>query len=148
MQQQSLNSNGQGPLEIPWSPPHASPVPQGLPSYPFVQRLESMLGSFTEPDRELKEEFRKLAAQWHRETDHFSNIIRKAMSSAYQEIIGMGEKAIPFILRDLETTGGHWFWALRAIARYDAAAGIDNYDDAVRAWLKWGSRQHGYQPSV
>jgi hypothetical protein len=68
------------------------------------------------------------------------------MSPAYQEIIGMGGKALPLILRDLETTGGHWFWALKAIARLDAAAGTDNYDDAVRAWLKWGS-DHGYRHS-
>ncbi|MBI1817618.1 MAG: hypothetical protein HYR72_21790 [Deltaproteobacteria bacterium] len=93
-------------------------------------------------------EFRRLADDWHRETDHFSNILRKVMSPAYQEIIGMGEKVIPLILCDLETTGGHWFWALKAIARQDAAAGIDNYDDAVRAWLSWGARYHGYRRRV
>jgi hypothetical protein len=92
----------------------------------------------------FEEEFKRLAAQWHRETDHLSNIVRKAMSPVYQEIIGMGEKVLPLILRDLEITGGHWFWALKAIARFDAAAGANNYDDAVRAWLGWGSR-HGYR---
>ena len=95
-----------------------------------------------EPDLEL--EFRALAAQWHRETDHLSNATRKAMHPAYQQIIGKGERIVPYVLRDLESVGGYWFWALNAITGQDAAVGSDSYDGAVHAWLEWGSR-HNYR---
>lgn len=140
--QYQISGNGHKERPALQLPPNLLPLGQLLWSGPR-QSVDAMLVQQVDP-LELEAEFKNLAARWHRETDHLSNIVRKAMSPAYQEIIGMGERVLPLILRDLETTGGHWFWALKAIARFDAAAGANNYDDAVRAWLRWGSR-HGYR---
>jgi hypothetical protein len=91
----------------------------------------------------LPDVFQQLATKWERETRHVSSITRTAMHPAYQSIIGMGEPAVPLILRELSEHGGHWFWALRAITRHDPTPEGGNFEEAVRAWLNWG-RSQGY----
>ena len=68
------------------------------------------------------------------------------MHPAYQKIIGMGEPAVPLILKDLAENGpDDWFWALTAIADdnpiTEDIAGDMNAMTA--AWLQWG-RKRGY----
>ncbi len=91
----------------------------------------------------IEREFEELAEVWERETAIESFPHRKAMHPAYQQIIAIGPPVLPLVLRRLERRPGHWFWALRVLARYDAAAGVDNMVDARAAWLDWG-RRHGY----
>jgi hypothetical protein len=62
---------------------------------------------------------------------------------AYQAIIGMGNEALPGIFADLQTHGGHWFWALHAITQADPAREADDFEATRRAWLKWGAA-NGY----
>lgn len=68
-----------------------------------------------------------------------------AMHPAYQQIIGMGRTAIPYILEELAERGGHWFWALRAITGENPVDGSDQGDveKMKLAWLQWGVRE-GY----
>ncbi len=89
---------------------------------------------------EKQAQFERLAAQWKRETAHLSSAGVIAEHHAYREIIGMGEQAIPLILRDLEESRAQWFWALRSIARESPVAPGDRGDvDAMTAaWLDWG----------
>lgn len=88
--------------------------------------------------------FSDLAAQWHRETDHLSTMTDIILHPAFLQIIGMGEIALPFILKELEETrSGHWFTALESIAGERIATDEMSYDEAVRAWLQWG-HQRGY----
>jgi hypothetical protein len=91
----------------------------------------------------LEKTFQELAERWKRETRHVSSLTKTALHPAYQNIIGMGQAALPFIFRDLQENGGHWLWALHAITREDPARPEDDFDGAVRAWLGWGSTQ-GY----
>lgn len=97
----------------------------------------------TSPD--LQEEFRNLVEQWRRETMHISSTTERATNFAYQQIIGMGEKVLPLIFRELQETGGHWFWALRAITRQNPVPpeARGNINGMAQAWLEWG-RQRGY----
>ncbi len=82
--------------------------------------------------------FQHLADQWHKETGHYSLMFKRAMHPAYQQIIGMGKDAIPFILDDLrEQPTGHWFWALGAITGEDPTLGEADIDKAIQAWLSW-----------
>jgi len=103
--------------------------------------------TLTPPTKELGREqrFRRLADQWRRETRHQSSASKMAMHPAYQQIIGMGRDAIPFILRELRRTRGHWLWALFAITGEDPAPEGSTFAEAVDAWLSWGT-QHGYAP--
>lgn len=97
------------------------------------------------PQDDLEERFRTLATTWHAETDHLSSTTERVLHPSYQQIIGLGPSAVPFLLRDLAETRSHWFWALRAITGEDPV----NQDDAgnirkmTEAWLEWGRRK-GY----
>jgi hypothetical protein len=86
--------------------------------------------------------FQQLVQQWHKERGATSSITQMAMCSSYQRIIGMGEKAIPFILRQLENEADdpdHWFWALQALTREDPVAEDARGDmrEMARVWLDW-----------
>jgi hypothetical protein len=92
--------------------------------------------------------FQQLVSQWRKEKGATSSITRMAMCASYQRIIGMGEKAIPLILRQLEDEGDdpdHWFWALQALTRENPVLEDARGDmkEMARAWLDWGYMQ-GY----
>jgi hypothetical protein len=91
------------------------------------------------PDAAL---FQQLASQWHKERGATSSITQMAMCPSYQQIIGMGDKAIPLILRQIENEGDdpdHWFWALQAITRANPVPEDARGDmrEMARAWLDW-----------
>jgi hypothetical protein len=88
----------------------------------------------------LETVFRSLVASWKSDTAHMSDATRMAMHPAYLQIIGLGRRALPLILRELKAEPDHWFIALFAITRYDAAVGSRTFKDAVQAWLEWGEK--------
>jgi hypothetical protein len=89
--------------------------------------------------------FRTLADQWRRETRHISSDHDIALNPAYQRIIGMGDRAIPLILRDLQsnTEPSHWFWALTAISQENPIPSdeIGHIQRMRERWLEWGHRR-------
>ena len=101
----------------------------------------------------LEATFNRLVKEWHRDTDFHSNDYFIANHPAYRQIIEMGEAVLPLIFRELETNGGHWFWALRAITganpepppQKDSAGWVALDIKAIRKdWLRW-AREQGYQ---
>lgn len=125
-------------------------------------RVESLESPVTEPtaesDDEFAQRFARLAATWEEATRFSSRMGRDAEHPAYQEIIAMGERAVPLILADLEKSGKHWFIALQRITgaeppipegyrgNREVAPGWVGYDiKGMRAaWLAWG-REKGYR---
>jgi len=93
-------------------------------------------------DREVEQIFNALSARWLRETSIESDPERIVFHPAYQQIIGLGPRALSFILRDLKEYHHHWFWALSAITGEDAGEGQTTVGGAAEAWLAWG-RNHG-----
>jgi type I restriction enzyme M protein len=91
----------------------------------------------------LEEQFIALAEQWRRETGPYSSISRKIQHPAYQQIIGMGEAAVPLILREMRDRPAHWFLALRKIATSPPVTEGADMKRATEAWLRWG-QQRGY----
>ncbi len=93
----------------------------------------------------LTQKFNQLAAAWRRETALKSSVTAIAMHPAYQQIIGMGEQALPLIFHQLQTEPDHWFWALQAITGEnpvpDENAG--DLEAMAKDWLDWGKR-HNY----
>ncbi len=89
--------------------------------------------------------FNRLVQQWREETAFSSSLLEMATHPAYQQIIGMGRVAIPFILRELSRQTDHWFWALKAITAEDTVPSEARGDLAkmAQAWLVWGAR-NGY----
>ncbi|MDB5354304.1 MAG: hypothetical protein JWN24_757 [Phycisphaerales bacterium] len=94
----------------------------------------------------IEAKFKALTESWQAQRGPDSSISRLSMHPAYQRIIGMGDAAVPLILRELERKPDHWFWALNAITGADpvpeASRGI--LREMAAAWLKWG-HENGYR---
>jgi hypothetical protein len=91
-----------------------------------------------ESAEDLAKRFAELAERWKREPGISSIRLRNTDHPACREIVAMGDKAIPFILADLEKNGGYWFKALKEIT------GADGIPNDAAAWLAWG-REQGYR---
>ena len=89
--------------------------------------------------------FFRLKQEWEEVTAMLSSIAEIAMHSAYQQIIGMGSIAIPFIIRELENRPAHWFWALKSITGEDPVPPEKRgrIGDMAKSWLIW-EREHDY----
>lgn len=89
--------------------------------------------------------FLRLKTEWEDNTAHLSSVTESAMHPAYQQIIGMGPVAIPWILEEMRRKPGHWFWALKAITGEDPILPEQRgrIKQMTEAWLQWG-REHGY----
>jgi hypothetical protein len=88
----------------------------------------------------IEQRFRRFADEWISETGLLSDPIRKFMHRSHLKIIGMGEKALPYILKEVERKSGHWFVALDAISPENPVRPEDqiNLERTARAWLEWG----------
>jgi hypothetical protein len=97
----------------------------------------------------LQSEFVRLAEQWRSETLAMSSLTDMVLHPAYYQIIGLGPVALPWILRELQQRGGHWFLALRAITRENPVSPQDRgkVKKMADAWLKWGET-HGLLASA
>ncbi|HXG08560.1 MAG TPA: hypothetical protein VNK04_02115 [Gemmataceae bacterium] len=102
-------------------------------------------GDAATPDPALERRFRDLVCQWKEATALTSSITEMATHPAYQQIIGMGREAIPWILQELQQYRNHRFWALKAITGEDPVPAMDrgNLRQMTPAWLTW-ARDHGY----
>lgn len=91
----------------------------------------------------IHEKFKRLVDRWRKETVFQSSAHQMATHPSYQEVIGMGKDAIPFLLQELERNPDHWFWALRSITGIDPVPQEDrgNVRAMTDAWLEWGRLQ-------
>ena len=92
------------------------------------------------------QEFYNLASKWREEVQYSSSIVEICMSPSYQKIIGMGEKILPLIFRELAVRPDHWFWALKSITGADPIQSHQRgkISEMARAWLNW-ARENGYK---
>lgn len=110
-----------------------------------VARLSGdIVRSFTS-DEEGRAKFQELAERWRRDRTVTSSAARMASHPAYLRIIGMGRRAIPFLLEELRERPDHWFVALHAITGEDPvpASARGRLAQMADAWLAWGERE-GY----
>jgi hypothetical protein len=104
-----------------------------------LNSVEQLLEAWQVGEEDLAT-FPTLAARWKQETAHHSNVAKRALHSAYQEIIGMGERVVPLLLSELRREPDDWFWALHAItgANPVPAASRGNVQAMAEAWIQWG----------
>lgn len=110
-----------------------------------VSRLSHRIIASPALDAKVEGIFKKLADTWRSERKYASTVSQMVLIPSYQRIIGMGEIAIPFILRELRSKPDHWFWALTSIT------GVDPVPEEIRgktkemagAWIEWG-KKYGY----
>ncbi len=106
-------------------------------------------GTGTETDLSLgsgaQQRFTRLAEEWRVGRGHSSKLTDLAMHPAYQQIIGMGERAIPLLLDEMKERPDQWDWALRAITGADPVPrdSWGKLNEIAAAWIAWG-RERGY----
>src|ERR1700676_159150 len=95
---------------------------------PVSHQEQAALNGAPRLDPADEKEFQELARQWRQETSHFSYLPQKYRHTAYQKILGMGERAVPLILQGLKEGGGWWFDALAALTNENPAKAATGYD--------------------
>jgi hypothetical protein len=96
-------------------------------------------------------EFNHLYDEWKKTRSTTSSIVGDiTRNAAYFQIVGMGDRALPYIFSRLEdeTKSGepdHWFPALWAITKENPVARehTGKINQMAAAWLKWG-KERGY----
>lgn len=90
--------------------------------------------------QELETRFRQLARKWINETEYLSSAARMAEHPTYQEIIQLGQPAVPLLLAELRRRPDFWFAALRAITGENPVPpqSAGKVKDMAAAWLAWG----------
>jgi hypothetical protein len=88
----------------------------------------------------FRERFNSLVRRWREETKAVSSTADRALHPAYQDIIGMGDRALPLLFNEMQERGGHWFWALRHITHENPVPPEDagHIQRMTEAWLRWG----------
>ena len=92
-----------------------------------------------------RQRFTKLADQWEIETVFLSSSGQASKHPAYQEIIGMGKQAVPWILERMQAERGPWDLALGDITGTNPVKRSDwgNIAAVQASWLEWGEA-NGY----
>jgi hypothetical protein len=117
--------------------------------YRYIHSPSTQISLPTQPPVEDWLKFQRLVREWRKERDTTMSMTSEmAMLPAYQQIIAMGEKALPLILSQLRSEGDepdHWFWALRVLTGTDPVKQEDQGDISkmAQAWLAWAESE-GY----
>lgn len=100
---------------------------------------------FVSTHSDAEPRFNELLKQWKSANRSKSLVRDLAMHPAYQQIIGLGKDALPYILRELKRELDHWFWALEAISGENPVpkSSLGDMEEMARIWLDWG-REHEY----
>lgn len=90
--------------------------------------------------------FQVLSAMWAADTGHLSSVRQMARHPACQQIIDMGQDAIPLVLAEM-AAGRHsvrWFWVLEKLTDHAVVvpeADQGRVDNIAELWLAWGREQ-------
>lgn len=98
-------------------------------------------------DRIENQEFKhflQLKDKWKSETLYYSSSSHIFNNSAYREIISLGSKTIPWIIRELKKTNDHWFYALKKISGENPIK-PDHYGVITKMkedWIEWAQKNN------
>ncbi|MDA1018364.1 MAG: hypothetical protein O3A00_28405 [Planctomycetota bacterium] len=85
--------------------------------------------------------FSQLKEDWKTASRYMSNPAQMAILWPYQQIIGLGPRAIPLLLAELQQEPDHWFWALEAITGANPVVpeAVGHVKQMAEAWIEWGT---------
>lgn len=111
------------------------------PRYTAMQFDEESTALLRAQREDVEIKFNELVNEWRAQRTRASSFSSaNASLPAYQFIIGMGEKALPYILRELSKKDEDWYWALKAISREDPVPPEHRGKRSLmrQLWLEWG----------
>jgi hypothetical protein len=94
-------------------------------------------------DAETERTFLALVKEWKSGRGHSSSINKMVRHPAYRQIVAMGKRIVPLLLRELEREPDHWFWALKEITGANPVPAESRAKVAEMAahWVGWGREQ-------
>ena len=106
---------------------------------------QTLLRSFKKQETEegkTERLFQKLSKRVFDEFGPSSDIEKLYSSHSHLEVVGLGQGAVPLLLRDMSAKRRPWFVALAAITRANPAKSVEPGDinGLINAWLAWGRR--------
>lgn len=98
-----------------------------------------------EDSSEVAKKFYALASQWESEIEGMSSTAQMSQHPAYQEIISMGTKIVPLLLKELKNNPLYWLSPLSQITGENPIKPKQRgkIKQMASAWLEWG-RNQGY----
>jgi hypothetical protein len=92
----------------------------------------------------VEEKFHRLAGEWRRDARLLSSSSRMAQLASYRQIVGLGQDAVPLLLREMRDNPNHWTLALHEITQAKPWGSEDagNLARLSVAWTTWG-RERG-----
>jgi hypothetical protein len=130
-----------------------APFKNGKPDFALMAKLTQrtasypIIASFREAfTYATRSKFAQLTKEWKASKGAAARATKMARHPAYQEIISMGQLAVPMILDELSSKPDHWFVALNSITGADPVPEGDKGDlkAMARAWIEWGEA-HGFR---
>lgn len=93
----------------------------------------------------IEQQFEHLSSALTEEFIMVSSPSQIALHPFYKQIIAIGEKAIPLLIKKLDDTPTMWFWALEEISGVNPISVSDkgNIPLMVSSWKKW-AKKNGY----
>lgn len=121
------------------------PVP-APPLQPRPAEKGPAFSDSTRPDN-LETKFPALVERWKKDTEADSSIARMVRHPAYQQIIEMGQAAVPLLLAELQRELDFWFAALHAITGANPAPpeAAGKVKQMAQAWIEWGREKEYIQ---
>lgn len=104
---------------------------------------QNIVSSFLVTDAQ---KFSMLASTWEKDTLLISSSSQMFSNESYLQIIGMGEKALPYIFADLNKEPNHWFVALKSITGVDPVS-LEHRGDVSKMtedWLTWAHENNHF----
>lgn len=88
---------------------------------------------------QMHRRFLDLSNEWKEATGFLSSVTQICTHPSYQQIIGMGEVVVPWIISALRREPDHWFWALSAITGRDPVRQEHrgNLQAMAEDWIEW-----------
>ncbi len=134
------------PPETSWDTKHVARAAADEWKLSVIEALPAttIVAAIVGANQSLEQRFQEQADIWERDTAFLSATPMRVLHDNYQSIMAMGPDVVPLLLRDLQKTRRHWFWALRHLTQVDPVPEKDrgNLDKMIAAWAEWGRREH------
>jgi len=88
---------------------------------------------------EIEYKFKHFKNEWIKQIGYHSNPDIVYNNENYKEIINLGDKVVPFLIKDLNENNGDWLFALSTILNVDPIKkeNIGNWDGMKKDWNKY-----------
>ena len=105
----------------------------------YIETFKDSIDSF-------KSRFDEFVKGWTDDVEDISSFTDMVLHKDYQTIKGLGPRAVPLLLKELQQRPHYWFDALQTLILANYGEDVDPVDEADRgnlqrmteAWLLWG----------